>query len=298
MPTKRKGKKIIVVVKDDNDKGENDEEKPLAISHEGMRTSVEELWRREKTEEEKKLLGMLNMGIHSSQDFDIRLPRIVDEGFYHNFTIQDVRDVSDDKNKWLQYFLTLKVDKRRIVYEVEDQTINRYDMLHLIRGGRLNDEVVEELVAKLHKWLKLPENVDRKRKLAIVTSYLSTYSFTDHKAWARDVLTIQLCLDRMVSGYDQTSTFRAFEYESVPCQTQKDSYNCDIHAYFFIKAILKAREAMNIEALQIESKMLWARLAAQIICKGCEWKKLRLKLDIDDPEYILYFRGNDVPLIE
>ncbi|ONK69021.1 uncharacterized protein A4U43_C05F18460 [Asparagus officinalis] len=64
------------------------------------------------------------------------------------------------------------------------------------------------------------------------------------------------------------------------------------------EAILEGRVAMNIEALQRESDMLWARLAAQIICEGREWKKLRLKLDIDDPEYLLYFGDNDVPLIE
>ncbi|ONK59188.1 uncharacterized protein A4U43_C08F3890 [Asparagus officinalis] len=55
---------------------------------------------------------------------------------------------------------------------------------------------------------------------------------------------------------------------------------------------------MNIEALQRESEMLGARLAAQIICECDELKKLRLKLDIDDPEYLLYFGGNNVPLIE
>ncbi|ONK63643.1 uncharacterized protein A4U43_C07F17390 [Asparagus officinalis] len=121
MPKKRrKGKKVVIVVKDDDDKGENDDEKPLAISHEGMRTSMKELWRREKTEEEKKLLGMLNMSISSLQDFDIRLPGTFDEGFYHNFTVQDVPDVLDDESKWFQYFLTLKFDKRRTVYEVED----------------------------------------------------------------------------------------------------------------------------------------------------------------------------------
>ncbi|ONK59436.1 uncharacterized protein A4U43_C08F6410 [Asparagus officinalis] len=127
-----KGKKVVVVVKDDDDKGEKDKEKPLAISHE---------------------------------DFDIRLPGTVDEGFYHNFTIQDVPDVSNDKNKWLQYFLTLKVDKRT-VYEVENQTISRYDMLFFISGGRLKDETVEALVAKLYKWLKLPENADRENLVA------------------------------------------------------------------------------------------------------------------------------------
>ncbi|ONK57680.1 uncharacterized protein A4U43_C09F2970, partial [Asparagus officinalis] len=49
------------------------------------------------------------------------------------------------------------------------------------------------------------------------------YSSADYEAWARDVLTIQLFLDRMVSGYDHASTFRAFEYEAVPCRTQKGS---------------------------------------------------------------------------
>ena len=39
-------------------------------------------------------------------------------------------------------------------------------------------------------------------------------------------------------------------------------------------------------------------LAAQLICEGREGKKLRLKLDSDDPEYFLYFGGSDVPMIE
>ncbi|ONK68423.1 uncharacterized protein A4U43_C05F11350 [Asparagus officinalis] len=204
IPKKRsKGKKVIIVLNDDEEKGEKDEEKELTISHEGMRTSMEELWRREKTEEEKNLLGMLNMGIPSPQDFGIRLPGAIEEGFYHNFTVQDVPDVSDDENKWLQHFLSLKVDKKRTVYEVDDQTINIYDMLHLLHGGRLKGEV-----------------------------------------------------------------------------------------------ILEGREAINIEDLQKESKMLWARLAAQIICEDHEWKKLQLKLDIYDLEYLLYFGDNDVPLIE
>ncbi|ONK64164.1 uncharacterized protein A4U43_C07F22760 [Asparagus officinalis] len=84
------------------------------------------------------------MGIPSLQDFDIRLPGTIKEGFYHNFTVQDVPDVSDDENKWLQHFLTLKVEKRRTVYEVEDQTINIYDMLHLQHGGRLKNKVILE----------------------------------------------------------------------------------------------------------------------------------------------------------
>ncbi|ONK60214.1 uncharacterized protein A4U43_C08F15590 [Asparagus officinalis] len=91
----------------------------------------------------------------------------------------------------------------RSVYKAEDQTISRYDMLHLLHGGRLADE-----------------------------------------------------------------------------------------------AILEGREIMNIEALQKESVMLRAGLAAQIICEDREYKMLRLKLDIDDPKYVLYFGGNDVPLIE
>ncbi|ONK72463.1 uncharacterized protein A4U43_C04F19700 [Asparagus officinalis] len=73
----------------------------------------------------------------------------------------------------------LNLRRRRTVYEVEDQTISRYDMLHLLRSGRLKNEV-----------------------------------------------------------------------------------------------ILERREAMNIEALQRESEMLRAGLAAQIICEGHEWKKL------------------------
>ncbi|ONK74657.1 uncharacterized protein A4U43_C03F8790 [Asparagus officinalis] len=124
---KRKGKKVVAVVKDDNEKGEKDEEKPLAILHE---------------------------------DFDIRLPGTVEEGFHHNFTVHDVPDVSDDENKWLQYFLTLIVGKKMTVYEVEDQTINKYGILQLLRGGRLKDETVEALVARLQKWLKLSENAD------------------------------------------------------------------------------------------------------------------------------------------
>ncbi|ONK64877.1 uncharacterized protein A4U43_C07F30930 [Asparagus officinalis] len=93
---------------------------------------------------------MLNMGIPSSQDFDIRLPGTIDEGFYHNFTIQDVSDVSDDENKWLQYFLTLKVDKGVTIFEVEDQTICRYDMFYLLHGGRLKDGI----------WLLTTSNLD------------------------------------------------------------------------------------------------------------------------------------------
>ncbi|ONK72464.1 uncharacterized protein A4U43_C04F19710 [Asparagus officinalis] len=135
---KRKWKKGVVVVKDDDDKGEKDEEKLLASKDDGMRTFVPELRRRENPKR-KKIIGMLNMSIPSSQDFDIRLPGTV-KGFYHNFTVQDVLDVSDDENKWLQHFLTLKVDKRRSIYEAKDQTISRYDMLHLLRGGRLADE--------------------------------------------------------------------------------------------------------------------------------------------------------------
>ncbi|ONK56339.1 uncharacterized protein A4U43_C10F7050 [Asparagus officinalis] len=65
-----------------------------------------------------------------------------------------------------------------------------------------------------------------------------------------------------------------------------------------LKAILEGRETMNIEALQRESEMLGAGLAVQIICECGEWKKLRLKLDIGDPVYLLYFGGNNVPLIE
>ncbi|ONK60986.1 uncharacterized protein A4U43_C08F24800 [Asparagus officinalis] len=218
----RKGKKGVVVVEDDDDKGEKDEGKPLAISHLGRSTSVAELWKREKSEEEKKLLEMLNMGIPSSQDFDVRLPGTINEGFYHNFTVEDIPDVLADENKWLQHFLTLKVDK--------------YDMLHLLRGGRLKDEIIEALVASLRTWLKLPINAHVERKYAIVTSYFS--------------------------------------------------------------AILEGREVMNIEVLHRESYMLRAGLAAQIICEGREWKKLRLKLDSDDPEYLLYFGGSDAPMIE
>ncbi|ONK77557.1 uncharacterized protein A4U43_C02F7820 [Asparagus officinalis] len=107
----RKGKKGVVVVGDDDDKGEKDEGKPLAVSHLGRSTSVAELWKREKSEEEKKLLETLNMGIPSSQDFDVRLPGTINEGFYHNFTVEDIPDVLADENKWLQHFLTLKVDK-------------------------------------------------------------------------------------------------------------------------------------------------------------------------------------------
>ncbi|ONK60889.1 uncharacterized protein A4U43_C08F23760 [Asparagus officinalis] len=167
----RKGKKGVVVVGDDDDKGEKDEGKPLAVSHLGRSTSVAELWKREKSEEEKKLLETLNMGIPSSQDFDVRLPGTINEGFYHNFTVEDIPDVSADENKWLQHFLTLK-------------------------------------------------------------------------------------------------------------------------------AILEGREVMDIEVLHRESHMLRAGLAAQIICEGREWKKLRLKLDSDDPEYLLYFGGSDAPMIE
>ncbi|ONK68490.1 uncharacterized protein A4U43_C05F12270 [Asparagus officinalis] len=217
------------------EEGEKDDGKPLAISHLGRSTSVAELWKREKSEEEKNLLEMLNMGIPSSQDFDVRLPGTIDEGFYHNFIVEDIPDVSDDENKWLQHFLTLKVVNRTI-FEVEDHTICRYDMLHLLRGGRLKDEIIEALVASLRTWLKLPENAHVERKYAIVTSYFS--------------------------------------------------------------AILEGREIMNIEALHRESHMLRAGLAAQIICEGREWKKLWLKLDSDDPEYLLYFRGSDAPMIE
>ncbi|XP_020256059.1 uncharacterized protein LOC109840748 [Asparagus officinalis] len=102
----------------------------------------------------------------------------------------------------------------------------------------------------------------------------------------------------MVSGFDQSSTFRAFDYEAVPCRMQKGSYDCGIHAYFFIKTILEEREIMQVEALHRESHMLRAGLAAQLICEGREGKKLRLKLDSDDPEYFLYFGGSDVPKIE
>ncbi|ONK66409.1 uncharacterized protein A4U43_C06F7580 [Asparagus officinalis] len=243
----RKGKKGVVVVGDDDDKGEKDEGKPLAVSHLGRSTSVAELWKREKSEEEKKLLETLNMGIPSSQDFDVRLPGTINEGFYHNFTVEDIPDVSADEtvedipdvladeNKWLQHFLTLKVDNRTI-FEVEDHTICRYDMLHLLRGGRLKDEIIEALVASLRTWLKLPINAHVERKYAIVTSYFS--------------------------------------------------------------AILEGREVMDIEVLHRESHMLRAGLAAQIICEGREWKKLRLKLDSDDPEYLLYFGGSDAPMIE
>ncbi|ONK69452.1 uncharacterized protein A4U43_C05F23030 [Asparagus officinalis] len=47
-------------------------------------------------------------------------------------------------------------------------------------------------------------------------------------------------------------------------------YDYGIHAYLYIKAILEGKEAMDIEALQRESKMLRAGLAAQIICEGRE----------------------------
>ncbi|ONK56214.1 uncharacterized protein A4U43_C10F5300 [Asparagus officinalis] len=232
---KRKRKKCVVVVEDDDDKGEKDEEKPLVISHLGMRTSVAELWKRGKNEEENNLLGMLNMGIPSSQDFDIMLPGTINEGFYHNFIIQHIPDVSENENKWLQHFLTLKADKRT-VFEVEDHTICRYDMLHLLHCGRLKDETVESLVARLRTWLKLPENAHVERKFAIVTLYFSV--------------------------------------------------------------ILEGREAMNVEALHRESHMLRAGLVAQIICEGREWKMLRLKLDSDDPKYLLFFGGSDVSMIE
>ncbi|ONK78128.1 uncharacterized protein A4U43_C02F14640 [Asparagus officinalis] len=192
----RKGEKgVVVVVDDDDDKGKKDEEKPLAISHLGRRTSVAELWKREKSEEEKKLLEMLNMGIPSSQDFDVRLPGTIDEGFYYNFTVEDIPDVSDDENN-------------RIVFEVEDYTICRYDMLHLLRGGRLKDEIVEPLVARLRTWLKLPENDHVERKYAIVTSYFSIWLLTasnldEHNVYknyikkhidkGKDVLIIPIC---------------------------------------------------------------------------------------------------------
>ncbi|XP_020263815.1 uncharacterized protein LOC109839715 isoform X1 [Asparagus officinalis] len=156
------------------------------MAHPPMRTSVPQLWRREKTEDEKNLLSMLNMGIPSAQDFDIRLPGTVDEGFYHNFTVRDVPDASEDENKWLQHFLTLQVDKR-IVLEVEHQTMNRYDILHLLRGGRLKDETVEALVARLRNWLKLPENAARDRKFAIVTSYFSIWLLTASKLDERKI---------------------------------------------------------------------------------------------------------------
>ncbi|XP_020253521.1 uncharacterized protein LOC109830620 [Asparagus officinalis] len=174
----RKGKKGVVVVGDDDDKGEKDEGKPLAVSHLGRSTSVAELWKREKSEEEKKLLETLNMGIPSSQDFDVRLPGTINEGFYHNFTVEDIPDVLADENKWLQHFLTLKVDNR-LCFEVEGHTICRYDMLHLLRGGRLKDEIIEALVASLRTWLKLPINAHVERKYAIVTSYFSV-SNDDH----------------------------------------------------------------------------------------------------------------------
>ncbi|XP_020258242.1 uncharacterized protein LOC109834618 [Asparagus officinalis] len=188
MPKKKmKGKKSVVLVKDDDDKGETiEEKKPREMAHPPMRTSVPQLWRREKTEDEKKLLSMLNMGIPSAQDFDIRLPGTVDEGFYHNFTVRDVPDASEDENKWLQHFLTLQVDKR-IVLEVEDQTINRYDILHLLRGGPLKDETVEALVARLRNWLKLPENAARDRKFAIITSYFSIWLLTASKLDERKI---------------------------------------------------------------------------------------------------------------
>ncbi|ONK66879.1 uncharacterized protein A4U43_C06F12990 [Asparagus officinalis] len=153
---KRKGKTSVVVVKDDDDKVEKDEEKPLAISH---------------------------------LDFDIRLPGTIDEEFYHNFTVQDVPNVSNDENKWLQYFLTLKVDKRT-VFEVEDQTICRYDMLHLLRGGRLKEETVEALVARLQKWLKLPENAHVDRKFAIVMLFFSIWLLTASNLDKRNVYKI------------------------------------------------------------------------------------------------------------
>ncbi|ONK57461.1 uncharacterized protein A4U43_C09F750 [Asparagus officinalis] len=124
----------------------------------------------------------------------------------------------------------------RTIFEVEDHTICRYDMLHLLHGGRLKDETIEALVARLRTWFMLPENAHVERKFAIVTSYFS--------------------------------------------------------------AILEGREVMNIEALHRESHMLQAGLATQIICEGREWKKLWLKLDSDDPEYLLYFGGSDVPMIE
>ncbi|XP_020262249.1 vicilin-like seed storage protein At2g18540 [Asparagus officinalis] len=59
IPRKRsKWKKVVFVVKDDEDKREKEEEKELAISYANMRTSVEELWRREKTREEKNIGGV------------------------------------------------------------------------------------------------------------------------------------------------------------------------------------------------------------------------------------------------
>ncbi|ONK68132.1 uncharacterized protein A4U43_C05F7780 [Asparagus officinalis] len=78
-----------------------------------------------------------------------------------------------------------------------------------------------------------------------------------------------------------------------------------------IEALQRESEMLNIEALQRESEMLGAGLAAQIICEcgewesemlgaglaaqiicECgEWKKLRLKLDIGDLVYLLYFGG-------
>ncbi|ONK56693.1 uncharacterized protein A4U43_C10F11730 [Asparagus officinalis] len=43
-------------------------------------------------------------------------------------------------------------DWRRTVFEVEDQTICRYDMLHILRDGRLNDEI----------WLLTASNLDER----------------------------------------------------------------------------------------------------------------------------------------
>ncbi|ONK80638.1 uncharacterized protein A4U43_C01F20050 [Asparagus officinalis] len=66
----------------------------------------------------------------------------------------------------------------------------------------------------------------------------------------------------------------------------KKRYDCGIHAYLYIKAFLEGKEVMCIEALQREFEILRVGLAAQIICEGRELKKLGLKLDIDDPEYL------------
>ncbi|XP_020243292.1 uncharacterized protein LOC109821519 [Asparagus officinalis] len=238
----------------------------------------------------------------------------------------------------------------RTIFEVEGHTICRYDMLHLLRGGRLKDEIIEALVASLRTWLKLPINAHVERKYAIVTSYFSIwlltasnldernvyknyikkhidegkdvliipichadhwhvlevnlgqkkcrhYSSADHEAWARDVLTIQLFLDRMIVAW-LVVWLSDIVGANIDVIFADYKYDCGIHAYFFIKAILEGREVMDIEVLHRESHMLRAGLAAQIICEGREWKKLRLKLDSDDPEYLLYFGGSDAPMIE
>ncbi|XP_020262224.1 DNA ligase 1-like [Asparagus officinalis] len=199
---------------------------------------------------EEALMKLLNEGIPVVDDFSIRL---VDSKriFVHNFRISQhvATKLTLEENRWVSEFCNQKAHQSCIVVNTSNSSIDSLELLNLLRGGRIDDHVMEALIDRINTWLDRPEIAPMSHNYGVVSVFfykhvvvrkntlliplvpqdhwhvaevrldddvIKHYSSATHDPWLKPVNKVIGFMDHMMSDFDLDNVWRKFRYEDVP----------------------------------------------------------------------------------